>query len=120
MKLNPKILFFMKSLLFTYILTGILLFILAFLFYKMKMPQNQLNIGIYAIYIISCLAGGFLSGKTMKHRKFLWGMIFGILYFLILLLVSFIVQKEISQGIASSILIMAICGVCGMVGGMIS
>lgn len=120
MKLNPKVLSFIKSLFFTYILTGILLFALAFLFYKMKMPQNQLRIGIYAIYIISCLTGGFITGKAMQHRKFLWGMIFGILYFLILILLSFIIQKEIVQGVASSILIMAICAVCGMVGGMIS
>ena len=77
MKPNPNVLAFLKSLFFTYILTGILLFVLAFLFYKMKMPQSQL-------------------------------------------LLSFIIQKEIVQGIASSILIMAICAVCGMVGGMIS
>ncbi|HIS56426.1 MAG: TIGR04086 family membrane protein [Lachnospiraceae bacterium] len=120
MKPNPNVLAFLKSLFFTYILTGILLFVLAFLFYKMKMPQSQLRIGIYAIYIISCLTGGFIIGKTMQHRKFLWGMAFGILYFLILMLLSFIIQKEIVQGIASSILIMAICAVCGMVGGMIS
>ncbi len=120
MKLNPKILFFIKSLFFTYVLTGIMLFALAFLFYKMKMPQNQLRIGIYAIYIISCLTGGFIIGKSMQHKKFLWGLLFGVLYFLILIFLSFLIQKEIAQGIASSILTMAICGVCGMVGGMIS
>lgn len=120
MKLNPHVLSFLKSLLFTYLLTAVLLFVLAFLFYQLKLPQSQLRIGIYAIYIISCLAGGFIIGKTMHQKKFLWGLLFGILYFLILILFSFVIQKEILQGIASSILIMAICGVCGMVGGMIS
>ena len=60
---NAKPLQMMKALLLSYAVTGISLLVLAFLLYKMRLGESQVNLGILLIYIVSCLAGGFYMGK---------------------------------------------------------
>ena len=71
-----------KALLVSYLLTGGLLLLLAGLLYRFRLDEGKIQIGIILIYIFSCFAGGFLSGKMMKSRKFLWGVLLGLLLFL--------------------------------------
>lgn len=61
-----------KALLASYLLTGGLLLLLAGLLYRFRLDEGKVQIGIILIYILSCFAGGFLAGKMMKNRKFLW------------------------------------------------
>ena len=65
----------LSTLLIMYILTGVALFVLAFLLYKMELTENIVTIGITAIYVVSGLLGGIIIGKRMKTRRFLWGII---------------------------------------------
>ena len=46
----------LKTLLISYILTGILLVVLAFALYKFRLKEGQIRIGVNAVYIITCLA----------------------------------------------------------------
>lgn len=48
----------LKTLLISYILTGILLVVLAFALYKFRLKEGQIRIGVNAVYIITCLVGG--------------------------------------------------------------
>ena len=73
----------LSTLLIMYILTGVALFVLAFLLYKMELTENIVTIGITAIYVVSGLLGGIIIGKRMKTRRFLWGIIMGAAYFLV-------------------------------------
>ena len=61
----------LSTLLIMYILTGVALFVLAFLLYKMELTENIVTIGITAIYVVSGLLGGIIIGKRMKTRRFL-------------------------------------------------
>ena len=70
----------LKSLLSAYIITGILLLFLALLLYKFQLSEPKVNIGIIIVYVISSFLGGFLEGKMMKARKFLWGAAAGLLF----------------------------------------
>ena len=70
----------LSTLLIMYILTGVALFVLAFLLYKMELTENIVTIGITAIYVVSGLLGGIIIGKRMKTRRFLWGIIMGAAY----------------------------------------
>lgn len=56
-----------------YIITGILLLLLAFLMYRMELSEPVANGAIIAIYIISGFLGGFLIGKKVGVKKYLWG-----------------------------------------------
>ena len=78
----------LSTLLIMYILTGVALFVLAFLLYKMELTENIVTIGITAIDVVSGLLGGIIIGKRMKTRRFLWGIIMGAAYFLVLLIGS--------------------------------
>lgn len=75
----------LKSLLCAYIISGILLLLLAFLLYKLNLDEGKVAAGIIMIYVVSTFAGGFIIGKLAGVRKFLWGLTCGILYFGLLL-----------------------------------
>lgn len=115
-----KPLFLLKTLFITYLLTGVLLFTLAFALYRLRLSNTQVQTGVYLIYILSCFLGGFLTGKKFKNRRFLWGMLMGGLYFLVLFLVSSLAGKPLESGVNYLLLILAICLAGGTSGGMLS
>ena len=57
-------------------------------------------------------------GKMMKNKKFLWGILVGLLYFGIMLLVSLAVNRQLDQTAANFVTTMALCLLGGMLGGM--
>ena len=87
--LERKILWMVKALLCAYVVTGIMLLILTVLLYKLGLSEENVNAGIILIYVISTFSGGFVIGKFAKIRKFLWGLLAGVLYFILLLLIPF-------------------------------
>ena len=109
-----------KVLLAMYILTGILLLILAAVLYRFQLSEQVVNIGIIAIYILVGFSGGFLVGKLQGCRIFLWGAVIGLLYFVLLLLVSLLIWHEFQSGSIHGITTLALCTMSGMLGGMLS
>ena len=59
----------LKSLLVAYALTGVCLLGLAWLVYRMNFGAGPVTAGIVAVYVIACLAGGFVAGKLMRLIK---------------------------------------------------
>lgn len=112
--------FLLKSLLFSYILTGVLLALLAFALYRFGLGERTVSIAIIVIYVLATLLGGFAAGKRMKSRRFLWGLLMGGAYFLILAVMSFAVGKGDMQVGSSFFATLALCAGGGMLGGMLS
>lgn len=110
----------LKSLLLSYTLTGILLLTLAMLLYKLDMDEKAVSAGIIAIYITATLIGGLAIGKMAKTRKFLWGLILGILYFALLILITMGVYRTLDGAVASLVTTFLLCAGGGTIGGMIS
>ncbi|MBP3664752.1 MAG: TIGR04086 family membrane protein, partial [Tyzzerella sp.] len=98
----------------------ILLFILTLLLYKFQWDEQMITAGIIAIYVISTFAGGFILGKLKGTRKFLWGLIMGILYFLLLFLISFGVYRSFDGNGTNVLTTLLLCMGGGMLGGMIA
>ena len=67
-----------------YIITGLGLVLLAVLLEKMQQGETFVKVGIVIVYILSGFVGGLIAGKKMKTRKFLWGILMGVAYFVIL------------------------------------
>lgn len=109
-----------KALLAAYIATGILLLLLAFLLYKLQLPESKVNIGIVAIYVASGFLAGFLMGKMMKTRKFLWGAAAGFAYFVILSIISLAVGQGFSGDSSHFVTTLILCAAGGTLGGMLS
>ncbi len=110
----------LKSLLLSYALTGALLLVLAMLLYKLDMDEKAVSAGIIAIYITATLIGGLAIGKMAKTRKFLWGLILGILYFALLILITIGVYRTLDGAAASLVTTFFLCAGGGTIGGMIS
>ncbi len=90
--------FLVKSLLFSYILTALLLALLAFLLYKLGLDEKSVSISMIAIYVVCTFFGGFIMGKKTGSRRFLWGLLTGTLYFLVLAVVSLRGEGEHPSG----------------------
>ena len=119
-KKNEKIANVLKGLLISYIVTGVFIMLLAFLLYKFALPERVVGIGVIVIYIISTFLGGFLLGKNMKVKKYLWGLLIGMSYFIVLMIVSFSVNGGFQNTAGDFFLTMILCGGSGMLGGMLS
>ncbi len=110
----------LRSLLVSYLLTAILLAVLAFLLYRFRLGETQISLGVNVIYIIACLIGGILAGKAVRQRRFVWGLLSGVLYFLILLAVSFAMNRALGSDTKELVTVFLMCAGSGTLGGMIS
>ncbi len=118
--LERKILWMVKALLCAYVVTGIMLLILTVLLYKLGLSEENVNAGIILIYVISTFSGGFVIGKFAKVRKFLWGLLAGVLYFILLLLISLGIYHSLQGEAAHLVTTFLLCAGGGMLGGMVS
>lgn len=114
------VVFLLKSLLFSYILTGVMLALLAFLLYKLGLGEKTVSVAIIVIYVAATLFGGFVAGKRMGSRKFLWGLLMGSAYFLVLTAVSLCVGGAGIDVGTSFFTTLVLCAGGGMLGGMLS
>ena len=107
-----------RALIAAYILSGILLMVLSFALFKFRLPENQVNLAVCAVYILSCFFGGMIAGKTMRTRRFFWGLSLG--YFLFLYLMSLAQKDGVTEDTKRLLSVLAMCTLSGMAGGMVS
>ena len=110
----------LKALLCAYIVTGILLLVLSLLLYKAGLSEENVNAGIILTYVISTFSGGFVIGKLARVRKFLWGLLLGVVYFVLLLLISLGIYHSLQSDLMNLTTTFLLCAGGGMLGGMIS
>lgn len=118
--ISSRLTFILKCLLFSYLLTTGFLLLLALLLYRFGLSEKIVSVCIIAIYIIVTFLAGFLTGKREGNRKFLWGLMMGSLYFLILIVVSLIVNHGLTGISGNFFTVLALCAGSGMLGGMVS
>ena len=117
---TEKVIFITKCMLMAYILTAGLLLLLAFMLYRFGLSEKVVSICIIAIYIVVTFLAGMLAGKKAGKRRFLWGLAMGITYYMILVIVSMIVNKG-AQAVAGNMAkVFFLCAGSGMMGGMLS
>ena len=111
---------FLKSLLASYIVTGLLLLGLTFLVYRFKLDEQIVVGSLVAIYVISTFIGGYIIGKLMGTRKFVWGLGVGAIYLGLLFLISYGIYREFNTNGLHSVTTVLLCVGGGMLGGMLS
>ncbi|MDD3173077.1 MAG: TIGR04086 family membrane protein [Herbinix sp.] len=117
---NTPVFSVFKGLLFSYIITAFILLLLSLLMLKLELPAIAISIGINVAYIASTFVGGILTGKKMGQKRFLWGLILGIAYFIILMLASLMLNGTSTLPLANLFVVFAMCSISGMLGGMLS
>lgn len=119
MKILHEVMFFVKIVVFTYVMSLLLLGILALVSYKADCGKGVISGGIVAIYFLSAFVGGLFAGKVKKNRRLVWGVTVGLLYLAGLIIVSIAAGKGITGGTeVTAALVAAVAG--GMAGGMVS
>ena len=101
-----------------WLITAALLLAMAFVMWKFQPDMGKMQLGIYGIYVLSCLFAGRYTGKRGAHRKFLWGMCSGMLYFGILASVSVLSKRTVQPDALHRVLAFVFCTAGGMLGGM--
>ena len=109
-----------KMILLMYATTALLLFLLAVLVQQFEWEQGAISIGISVVYVISCFFGGFLMGKIQKTKKFIWGILMGLMYLMIMLVITLIIKHGFYSTMSAFVTNLLLCLGGGMVGGMVS
>lgn len=109
----------LKTIIFTYLTTIVLLLILTLIFYKFQIKDAMLTVGVCVVYFLSTFVGGFILGKMSGRKKYLYGLMVGGIYFSVLLIISLIVSPEFSFASKDTLISLILCGAGGMVGGML-
>lgn len=82
----------MKTVVFGYIVTVVMLSILALLMYKFDLSNNIVNLGVIVIMVLSTFITGYLTSRTIKSRRGVYGAISGLTYFVVLLVLSILIK----------------------------
>lgn len=117
---NTKMLTLLKGLLFSYIITAFVLLLISFFMLKMDLSGAVISAAIILSYIISTFIGGFFAGKKIEQKKFVWGFLLGLFYFIILLIISLMMNRVSPLPLGNLFTVFVICGLGGMIGGMLS
>ncbi len=117
---NGTIIILLKGALFSYIITAFILLLLSFLMLKLDLSGTVIGVGINMAYILSAFVGGFFVGKKAKQQKFLWGLLMGVFYFVIFLMITLFMSRVNPLNLGGLFTVFLMCGFSGMLGGMLS
>lgn len=98
--------------------TFAMVFLLALIIFKFHINDSVINNCILAIYFLANFIGGLIIGKVKKEKKFLWGFVTGLTYFIILSIASFIALQSFYSAPLPVLLAFLCCILGGMAGGM--
>ena len=115
---NQKIIWLLKALLFSYVVTGISLLLLSVLLYKFEWNEHLVSAAIVAVYVLSTVVGGIVIGKLVRTRRFFWGLLLGNLYFILLLVITIILYRSLSGNGLNMLTAWILCTGGGMTGGI--
>lgn len=104
----------------SYLVSALSVFFLSWCLYVMKWEAAGSETAVRIVYFLSCLAGGFLSGKEFRERRLFWGILTGFLYAVILFTVSQLTGGPGNSKILENALIFGICMSGGAVGSIFS
>lgn len=110
---------FLITTLFAILITAVLLVLSAFLLEKLGLSEGQVQLLIYIIYLLSALVAGMIAGKWQREKKFVWGALAGVVWFLVVLIASMCMNRmAIDTGGLFPAVVCMVGG--GMLGGMLA
>lgn len=109
-----------KSVLISYLLTLFLLLMISFLMLQTGMSSSIVSIAVVITYIISAFVGGWFMGKHVEQKRYLWGLIVAMTYFIVYILISLLVKGDAPIRIGDYVKSFLIIAFSGLLGGMLS
>ena len=118
MKVKNKIIGIMLANILSYVVTFIMILLLALIMFKFQPEDTFINIMVFLTYFISNFGGGFYIGNKCESKKYIHGMICGVIYFIILLSISICLGGDVTN-LKKDIWVFVVCVAGGMCGGMV-
>ena len=109
----------LAALLAAWLLTGAGLLLLSVLMFRFGLEEEKLSIGITILYVAATILGGSMAGGRSREKKYLWGLLSGLLYFCILFGISIIRKRTGAIPVRDLILTACLCLGGGTLGGML-
>lgn len=119
-KREEKIILLFKNLVVAYIVTFVVLAILSFIAYRLELKDKTISMLLVVSYIGANFIGGFLTGRKIKEKKFLWGMVLAACYFVVFSILAIGFHGISSFATANTVTTFVLCLASGMLGGMLS
>ena len=109
-----------KALLFASIFTLLILLFTALLMYKADLSMDTAGYFLMLAYIGAPFLGALYFGKKVVEKRYLWGLVVGICYFLLFLAFSLSMGgiEQLHWAAEIRVLLLALAG--GILGGMLS
>lgn len=108
-----------KGLLISMVVTALLIVVMALLMYVMDIGSMGVKIGVHIIYVAAALTGGWVAGRTIGFKKFLWGLLAGFLYYLLVCIIAALSGEMAETEFAIQVVPVLFCLGSGMLGGML-
>lgn len=102
------------------VVSAIVLAVVTAFMLKGHMTAGFISGGVIAAYVVSALLGGFCIGQVKGRQKFLWGLLIGLCYFLVLFLTGKMIYHSGAAFDFQTVSSGMICAVAGMIGGMLA
>lgn len=109
-----------RPLLVEVVVTILALLILALLMLKLEWGKERIQSGVMVVYGIACFLGGLTAGKRGGKKKFLMGLVYGALYFILLWFLSLAGGRMLTGDARRIGMSFAVCAMADMAGGMFS
>lgn len=107
-----------KGVVFSYLISGICLLILAFLLFQFELPEGSAAGWHYFLVCVFLFPWRHGSERKAGRKKIFVGLLAGILYYVILVAVSMILNREAFTRIPGVFPALFLCAFGGMLGGM--
>lgn len=104
----------------SYLFTLLSISFISFGLLRTDMKGSFVNVALIMTAVISCLLAGLIAGKKMKTRRFLWGILAGTVYFILLCLIKAFLGDTPDVGSPHFLTSFLCCLGSGMLGGMLS
>ena len=102
------------------VITGTMILGLAGIMLSGKLAPGAESLCLTIVRGLSCLIAGFFIGKKNKKFGFLWGLLIGLIYYGLLLLIRSVTGADAGSPNIRQLITLALCAFSGMLGGMLS
>ncbi|MBO5352326.1 MAG: TIGR04086 family membrane protein [Lachnospiraceae bacterium] len=118
--MKQNIIYLLKGLLFSTLVMGLLVFLLAFVMLKGQIGDSVMSALLIVALCLSTFTGAWYFAKHAEARRFLWGLGFGTAFFIIYLVLTISLSPDFSVQLERSLTMLAFALLSGCVGGMLS
>lgn len=96
------------------------LLLLALLMLKLEWGSDRIEAVVTVVYGIACFLGGWSAGRQLGKKRFLAGLGFGVVYFVLLWFLSLAGGRKLEADGLKIGFSFGVCALAGMAGGMFS